>query len=223
MKKILSYITSKETIHFLHIGKTGGTSLKVMLESNKFKKFNIIVHSHEFTFLDVPKNDLVIFFLRNPIDRFVSGFYSRKRKGQPTYNVPWNEEEKIAFETFETPNALAEKLSSEINVEKKQAIFAMNAIRHVNTHFNDWLVDENFLTHHKNQIFYIGFQESFEEDIKKLYNKLTKKHLNTNIEKAHQTNNMVDKTLSDKAIENLTKWYANDLKMYAFCKQLILK
>lgn len=207
-------------VHLLHIGKTGGTSLTKMLQGICSKKYTIKIHPHEFSLQDIRKEDLAIFFLRNPIDRYVSGFYSRKRKGQPTYNVPWNESEENAFGMFETPNNLAEALSSDNKMLQASAIKAMQGIRHVNTHFKDWLVDISYLENHQNQLFFIGFQESFSADVKTLYQKLTGKTWAQEVVKSHQTSVTEDKTLSEIAIINLTRWYQEDINLYQYCKTL---
>lgn len=211
------------TIHLLHIGKTGGTSLTKMLKGLSNKRYIIKIHPHEFSLRDVPKDDLAIFFLRNPIDRFVSGFYSRKRKGQPTYNVPWNLEEEKAFAIFESPSILAEALSSGDSQIQKDAINAMNGIRHVNTHFKDWLIDQSYLENHIKQLFFIGFQENFDEDLKALYLKITKKEWNQEVIRSHQTAQKEDKLMSEKASLNIKHWYEDDFELYQFCKTLSQK
>ena len=212
-----------KTIHLLHIGKTGGTSLTNMLQDIESKKYIIKIHPHEFSLKEVPKEDAAVFFLRYPLDRFVSGFYSRKRKGQPTYNVPWNSAEELAFTLFETPNSLAEALSSDDEAIKTDAIKAMKGIRHVNSHFKDWLVETDYLKSHQKQLFFIGFQEHFNEDVKTLYQKLTGKTWNQEVIKSHQTSLSEDKNLSELAKENLSNWYREDLNLYQFCKTLSQK
>ncbi|MEZ4874061.1 MAG: sulfotransferase family 2 domain-containing protein [Flavobacteriaceae bacterium] len=210
-------------VHFLHIGKTGGTALTQMLKEVHSSRYHFKIHPHEFTLQEVPEGHLAMFFLRNPVDRFVSGFYSRKRKGQPAYDVPWNEAEEKAFHAFETPNALAEALSSDEGKVREQAMDAMKGIRHVNTHFGDWLVSETYLEKHKRQLFYIGFQENFSEDVKQLYKKITRKALKTEIAKSHQAPEKEDKYLSAIAQENLAHWYSEDIQLYQFCKKLAQK
>ena len=74
----------------------------------KTKDYLIIPHGHSATFHDVPNGDLVVFFVRDPVSRFVSGFYSRQRQGLPAHNSPWNVGEKVAFDKFATANDLAE-------------------------------------------------------------------------------------------------------------------
>jgi len=211
------------TIHLLHIGKTGGTSLIKMLEGISNTKYSIKVHPHQYTLKDIPESDKAIFFLRNPLDRFVSGFYSRKRKGQPTYNVPWNEAEEKAFKTFETPNELARALSSDNDELKNSAEAAMRGIRHVNTHFKDWLYSSKYLKTKSKKIYFIGFQENFDKDVRQLFQKLTRENLNSEVVKSHQTFKKENKELSEEAKTNLMQWYKDDFELYRFCETLALK
>ena len=142
-------------VHFLHIGKTGGSAIKEALKraikeqdiyanANKLKdnteleikrlsgRFDqIILHGHGKTLKQIPESDWFFFCIRNPISRYVSGFYSRKRQGKPRYNIPWNIKEKRAFKHFNTPNELAEALSSDNPKIRRRAKRAMKNIRHV--------------------------------------------------------------------------------------------
>ena len=73
----------QEVVHILHIRKTGGSAVKESLGPYTMTdKFRIKLHGHSFTLKDVPKGEKVVFFLRDPFTRFVSGFYSRKRKNR---------------------------------------------------------------------------------------------------------------------------------------------
>src|SRR5689334_1107802 len=84
-------------VHLLHVGKTGGTAVKHALAGVVTEQFRIVAHSHDITIRDVPIGEHVVFFVRDPISRFVSGFYSRQRQGRPRYDVPWSPNESIAF------------------------------------------------------------------------------------------------------------------------------
>jgi len=65
----------KYNIHFLHVNKTGGGMLKSALINTPV----LIHHGHLLTLKDISKVDKVFFFLRNPIDRYISGFNHIKR------------------------------------------------------------------------------------------------------------------------------------------------
>ncbi len=210
----------KKNIHLLHIGKTGGTSIITAFEKFSSLKYNFYTHfGHAHSFKDVPENDMIVFFLRDPLTRFISGFYSRKRKGQPRYNVPWNSEEEVAFNRFETPDDLGTALSSNDAKTKEAAIRAMKGIAHVKTYLQDWLVDVDYLKSRKNDIFFIGFQESFDSDFRGLYKKLTGSQYEDVILREHVNPDVGHKKLSDKARNNLELWFDHDMKLYNYCSQ----
>jgi hypothetical protein len=127
-------------IHYLHIGKTGGTALKhVLKQSVLFSENKIILHDHKTKLDDVPINDQVIFSLRNPLSRFFSAFYSRKRKGKPRYNSEWTQSEAKAFSHFSSPIELLDAASGKAS-EKDflEAKMALNSIQHVKDRYQDW-------------------------------------------------------------------------------------
>ena len=82
-------------VHFLHIGKTGGTAFKHAITTARRQNARLgaltpalHLHPHTVHLRDIPKGDRFFFFLRDPISRFVSGFYSRKNQGHPRHFVP---------------------------------------------------------------------------------------------------------------------------------------
>ncbi len=76
------YSKNIQKIHFIHIGKTGGTAVKYALQDYNATvlgcRYEIILHNHNFKLKDIPIGEKFFFFVREPIDRFISGFYSRK-------------------------------------------------------------------------------------------------------------------------------------------------
>jgi len=220
---IIFRAAGKQTVHFLHIGKTGGTALKEALAKVPGKKYRIITHRHATTLRDVPHGDKVIFFVRDPISRFVSGFYSRQRRGMPRYNFPWSKEEAEAFAYFSTPNQLALALSSSDPAIKEAALEAMQAIRHVNTHYSYWLISREYLLSRRKSILFIGTQENLEEDfeiIKKILELPNNVQLPNDPVKAHRNPPNVDRNLDPEAIANLSEWYAEDHELYKLCLEI---
>ena len=65
------YIMGRRIVHYIHVGKTGGTSVKVALLSfgRKTKTHYFCLHGHGFRLKDVPKNDIAIITKRNEFDR----------------------------------------------------------------------------------------------------------------------------------------------------------
>ena len=121
------------TLHLLHIGKTGGTALKHALRTERLAYYKpenahkfpetpygrIQLHGHRFRMEDVPPGDYATFFVRDPISRMVSGFYSRLDEGRPHYGSKWTPDERTAFEAFPTPQSLASALDSEDAEQRK--------------------------------------------------------------------------------------------------------
>jgi len=123
------------TTCFLHIGKTGGTFLKSIASEQDASQPSTYLGKHgdtlTSTILNFGLNRKLGFFFRDPMDRFVSGFQSRLRRGLPTYNVDWTVGEATAFSFFETANDLAEALSTDDERLKSAAHFAFGNIFHL--------------------------------------------------------------------------------------------
>src|SRR5688500_5801391 len=113
------------TVCLLHIGKTGGTAMKALVDAHKqvHPDADIHVFPHEDTLRELCHRfptAMVGFFVREPLQRFISGFNSRLRQGQPRYRSLWSPDEEKAFSRFPDANALAEALSSP-DTERKDA------------------------------------------------------------------------------------------------------
>ena len=215
----------KSIIHFIHIGKTGGTCIKEALKENlNTKKHTIVLHNHSFKLSDVPPDEKVFFFLRDPVQRFVSAFYSRQRQGMPRYNNPWSPQEKDAFSTFLTPRHLAEALGTDDINYREKAISAMRNITHVKTSFFDWFKNEEYFKKRLNSILLIGFQDNLTNDfdlLKKLLDLPNDLKLPEDDIKSHRNAITVDRQLSALAQTNLANWYSRDIHFYNICKQNI--
>jgi len=86
----LKTIKANDTIVHLHIGKTGGTSLDVLLKHNLPSNVRYVGHSHfDWSYInEITDNPRVIVMLRNPVHRFVSHFNFAKK-------LPWTQGLKI--------------------------------------------------------------------------------------------------------------------------------
>lgn len=211
-------------MHYLHIGKTGGSAVKYALSGHTATpRHAIYLHSHGVTLSDVPVGDGVFFFLRDPASRFVSGFYSRQRQGQPRIFSPWDAAEKVAFEHFDSPNALALALSSDEVAQRDAAEQAMRSIRHVRSFYVDWLGDEAYLRARAADILLVGRQERLAEDFARLRDLL---HLGDEVQlpaddvNSHRNPESVDRKLDTSAQENLRHWYRRDYRLIELCAEL---
>lgn len=208
-------------IHFLHIGKTAGTQIKFICEQiNISKSIKIIKHGHKTNLIDLPKNEDYFFSIRDPISRFKSGFYSRKRKGQPRNYCEWSKNEKIAFTAFEHANDLAERLY-DLDDRGNQARKAINSISHCAKKQVEWFAGTNNFLSFRSPIWIIE-QENFLVDVEILLKKVDfqeKIKITTNPLEAHVNDYQNTPNLSEKAKENLRRWYKQDFEFYLKCKK----
>lgn len=176
----------------------------------------IVVHQHDTTLAEVSPGEKAIFALRDPVDRFVSGFNSRRRQGRPVHNVDWTPAEASAFGDFWTPNVLAEALSAPDDKERARAISAMQDIRHVNTSYADWLVSVDYVRVRRPHILWVGLTQRLSEDFAELLQLLGLPpdcKLPDDPRMAHRRLETDPTWLSERAVNNIQKWYAGD---YAF-------
>lgn len=252
MKEKISRLVHRQAehqfLHFLHIGKTGGTALVHALNEHGYcaqspervranlpnlyqlkpqpenSKLTIYVHAHNEALRSVPEGEPFFFFLRDPISRFTSGFYSRQRQGKPRYNSPWSEGEKRAYERFETVNQLGLALTSSNPDEKDAAKKALKNIQHVRDSYWGWFENEAYFRSRWADLFFIGFQETLMQDFETLKTKL---HLPKNVTLpsdvvlAHKNPADVDKQLSPVALQNLKDWYKADYRLIELCKEFL--
>jgi len=213
----------------LHIGKTGGTYTRHIISEIPAARHSIRFLDHQFTLETALKsfpNEGAIFAIRDPLAIFVSGFYSRMRKGQPLYNVPWSSDEAIAFSTFQTPNQLAEALGSSQPELKANAEFSMRSVYHVARCLHFYLLSVSFVRQNRSQISFILRQANLDDDINRLLikNGILSPHPPVHDDLIrHSSPANLDRSLSPAAIRNLTVWYKIDFDLYAECQALALE
>lgn len=211
-------------VGFLHIGKTAGTAIRaVIAEHNAGRSHSPVeVFTHEYSLPKIWQEDASIamsFFVRDPVERFVSGFNSRLRRGQPRYNSPWSEQESTAFSRFPSPGALGEALSAQ-EPARSAAQAAMQAIYHARLDFTHYLQSPAFLESNSRRILFIGTTRSFESDFPLFRRTLG---IDPKIEPprdavgAHRNPDNMETSLSPLAQENLRSWYAQDYAIYEWC------
>jgi hypothetical protein len=213
----------REPLHVLHIGKTGGTALNhVLVEHAEAMRYRPVFGGHELTLAEVPRGERFMFFIRDPVSRFVSAFNSRLREGRPRYHYPWRDEEKVAFARFKTPNELASALSDPDSALRSEAEAAMRGIGHLNTGYSFWLGGPRSLRRRSDDVFFIGFQEQLGDDFAALKPRLG---LPPDAElprgdAAHRAPAGLDTGLGEVARANLERWYAEDVVLVSLCRAL---
>ena len=203
-------------VHFLHIGKTGGSAISRMLKNAVSPACQ--THRHSIKLRDLPRGARYFFSIRQPVSRFYSGFYSRKRQGKPLFSFPWSPDEALAFRTFEHANDLAEALFDPAPIGL-QAVQAILSIQHTAQKQVSW-----FEAH--GQIFdihppvWIVRQENFAGDLARLRERVQLElSAEPGTEPVHANDYSGLPPLTDKAKANLERWYSDDIAFYTLCEQ----
>ena len=205
-----------KNIHFLHISKNAGTQMGTIAQQiNTDGRYFVQKHSHSVKLFNIPGNDDFFFSIRSPETRVVSGFYSRKRKGQPRMLREWTAFEREAFGDFEHANDLAEALF-EPGHSGLRALCAMKSIFHCAEDQLNWFLLTGYFLRIRVPLMIVR-QEHFESDVKFLFRLLSipSPPVFDRSKVGRHANNYVDvPPLSPKAITNLRRWYAQDFEFY---------
>lgn len=207
-------------IHYLHIGKCAGTIFhevaKAVNQANV--GVEIIKHGHDVGLKHIAFGEPYVFAIRSPHTRFVSGFYSRKRKGQPRILTPYTKYEELAFAEFEHANELAEALFAKSKRGKK-AVQAIKSIIHTSMNQVDWFDRCGFFLENNPPIHIIR-QENFEEDCRNFFVKIgvdLQGEFPNDPVSTHKNDYTDIPELSDKALKNLYAWYRQDYELINLC------
>lgn len=222
--RIFAFVTGRENVHFLHLRKSGGTSIKSTLKEHCITPgFVIYLHPHRVKLWDVPKGHRIFFATRDPVSRFISGFGSRQRQGAPAHHVPWSESEALAFSRFGDVNSLALALEPS-HPKHAEALHAMQHITHIQCSYWDWFGDEERLAAREDSILAICRTESLSDDFD-----LVRKCLGLPLDvvlpsDAKAANKAIEKSpkasvLEPKAIKLVKEWYRRDYDFLAYCEQ----
>tara|TARA_A100001011_G_scaffold371664_1_gene429247 strand:- start:462 stop:1184 length:723 start_codon:yes stop_codon:yes gene_type:complete len=222
INKIKKY--DKNKIIFLHISKNAGTQIMNLASQLKSYGVDIEKFEHYEKFDSLPLGSKYFFSIRDPISRFKSGFYSRKREGMPRHYSKWSPNEKLAFKNFNSANDLAESLFKKTKLGHLAAQ-SIQSITHTSMQQIDWFNKYAFFE--VNPPIWIIRQENFIEDFDKFLSrlglKISSKDLNILTDDIGSHRNIYNKKneFSDLALRNLRKWYARDYIFYEICNNWI--
>lgn len=218
-----SIFKKKVIVNYLHIGKTGGSQIKYILNRNSKKNFKFKILHHSIKLSNLPYNEKYFFSIRDPISRFRSAFFYRKNKGLPGVFQDWKLHEKKAFEIFSNANDLAENLFKS-NTIGNCATAAMLSISHLCNQQSGWFEKNAFFD--LRPPVHIIRQEHLKDDMNVLLKKLfTQNDYDLNLtddENVSRKNKYPkDSKLSSLALMNLNKWYSSDIYFYKLCEDWI--
>mmetsp|Transcript_94385 Transcript_94385/g.148512 ORF Transcript_94385/g.148512 Transcript_94385/m.148512 type:complete len:324 (-) Transcript_94385:89-1060(-) len=211
-------------IKILHIGKMGGSSINRSMAPCLDDSKSEWVASHRETFRallspEASGRQLVV-FLRSPVKRYVSGWISRFRKGEPIYHYDWTPSEATSFGYFTSPNDLASALSSANTVTKEQAEYAMRQIKHVRESLNEYFGGLQHARLIVDRTVFLGTIEHFSEDWAHLVDFLesrnaTRCQIQREPPREHLTPAQYDDLnhLNETALKNLRNWYSKDYEI----------
>ena len=225
-------------ISFIHIGKTGGSTIRTILGKKVLSGWKHYHMTKEYN-----DREKYIIWIRNPLSRFVSAFNQSywtvnadvnndtvftlsnslippKMKKKRNMGFAFTREYDDLINSFTSANELAESLSSADTTKKE---LAESLMRHEKEHIFKgigWHLNNGvFVKWRHDRILFVGRMEYMEEDIGKLSTKLGIK-LNNKVK--IRENVFTDKSkkyLSPLAIKNLLEWYKGT--DYAALKQLL--
>ncbi len=203
--------------HLIHISKTGGSVLRDVFKSLG-KRTGIVPHGHGRKLHEIPSDERAFFIVRDPVKRFVSGFNSRLRKGQPLRFHDWNEKERVTFARFASAGDLARGLASDDPAARE----AMDSMIHTRRTQASWIGTVEQLETMLDRVVFVGHQPTLTADFE-----LLKKRLGVDPavalpsdERAHATPEGFDTALDEAGREAVADWYAEDYRLYRRCLEL---
>ena len=211
-------------ITFIHIGKTGGSTIQTLLNLKQYHLTN-----------NYNLNNKFIIWIRNPIARFVSAFnmsyvnvnfknyikstseleYKSVILGRRIKNFLSKEQNYIfskrydeLINYFQKANNLAEALSSNNKNIRQKAEELMNYpnIGHIYRGIGWYLHNGKFVRKYNNKIIFVGKQETMDEDLERLGTLLNKEIVDDK-SRINNYSTKKSKYLSPLAVKNIIRFY----------------
>ncbi len=217
LRRVLRSSGRRRVVYFLHIGKAAGSQVKQMMAQVNHQGGNVHMkaQSHDVMLADLPEPSDYFFSIRDPISRFRSGFYSRKRRGRPLNDIAWTPHEETAFANFEHAADLAEALFAP-GEQGMKAAAAMKSIRHTAQDQIDWFALAGDIFTVRPPVWVLR-QEHLEADLKVLVDRLGLDFTpepRRDAKGAHANDYSGIPELTETGIANLKRWYAQDFAFY---------
>lgn len=208
-----------KSISYLHIGKTGGNSIKNYLSQlGESAQDNFTVYPHKTKLnemLQQNKSAQIAFVFREPTKRFISGFNSRLRCGRPKNNSRWSVEEAIAFQYFTTPKSLANALIGKDERLYSAAQFAMSSISHLARNYEYYFGNIDRLNNIREKIIFACDLEKLNDKYIGLFSQVIDEPANgwPRLKKLHSTVHD-DEPLNPEEKQALKQYWKRDYEIY---------
>lgn len=222
--KLMTNHSINKDYSFIHIGKCGGTYVRKFIQQKKNIKYYHLKRNYA-------KNEKIILWIRNPLNRFVSAFYYVKNiinqsidsvnpnnltlknclsphatKCKIKNGYAFSKRYEFLINSFDSVNELAESLSQNHPKFALANELMHLEIEHIYKGIGWYLYDGDFINKNYKNIFFIGSQEHMTEDIIRLSNKMNIT-INKIPTKIRENKNKNNKFLSSIAIQNLLEFY----------------
>ena len=167
--------SSKSPYIFIHLGKTGGTTVVEAMKEFKSLGMDVPhVAKHSASLDGIAKkfpNSRFSVILRDPLERIISGFNSRLRQGRPTYGGQnWTNEEAISFSFFPTVETYLRACISKDERDISAASFATRSIRHIRLGYESCFRNPKQVKAQINRFYFIGHILNMDESIAGIFN-----------------------------------------------------
>jgi len=207
----------RPVVHLLRIGKTGSTALvDAFRAADRYSRIRVACHGHEVTLAQLPPGEPWVFTARDPIDRFVSAFGSRMRRGRPRYDYPHSQAEARAFARFSHPHDLGAALDCGDWELRAEAERAMRSISHVRSSYWDWFENPDTLQRRRGECLAMLRTRTLDTDAPRLAARLgippDRFQLPRTAEAAHRNPPLPPRPaeVTARSRANLRGWYAAD-------------
>lgn len=157
---------------FLHIPKTGGTSLVSYGKKMVGMGYSFpVAFGHSWTVAQIheyfPKIKLT-FILRDPLERMISGFNSRLRQGRPSHNSLWTPAEAAVMAMLPSARHLLDAMLANDQFSISATSYAMRRVSHLRWNYRFYFEDPESVRKHTSTFRMIGRMEEFDTFVKHL-------------------------------------------------------
>ncbi len=205
---------------FLHLAKNGGGAIRDFLTPIAGRWYHA---GHRATVPELVERfpgAPIVFFVRHPVSRFVSGFNNflrhRIQKGHKLPNDPLV----MGHHWFGSPDELACALASDDERTRSAAEYVMTNMAFLKMPMVRNLLSTDSIDAHLPHIRFIGTQEDFTESVDAMRRALAlPQHLALSVDdvSTHRAPETLSKFVSERGRAALLEWFHEDVVLYDHC------